>query len=707
MKRHFLYCLFLLIGFHVPSYGQLREFSFSNESDFFFTDHDYDSLLNIYVREAAKSIGAPAENLDHAFESQQAEILQALIPKLEKDFLKIEKAFPKEPVKGSKAYNNQLELYRSSLKMAIRQIVREESGIREALKQADLNDRVLLYEQSIELQAEGTLNVVENIKIFNGKDDNLNNQIKRGITRDFPTCYFNQLGLLSRVPFQLKSVKRNGVKEPYHTEDLKNGIRIYLGSANDYLEEGIHQYRIEYSTSNQLIFHANKDELYWNVNGTGWNFSMNEVRCQIRFPKSCQILEKQCYTGSQGSAAQDCGFAQLSNHSINFYSRSKLEAHEGLTIAVAVEKGVFESISPTTKWFNLLKDNWIFTLGILSVLGTFIINFLLWLKVGKDPKKGVIIPQFEPPIGMSPADVGYALQQKNSPQLFSAAIIDMAVNGCMDIQVDEEGWIFKKPTYLFLKRNVDDPKHSRYYEQYGFDADDLDGQKAEKGSYNSKIAGAYTKLENQLKSRIEVEKKQKSLFAIFRRNDHYLGLSILFWVLFIIAAISWIAVYRTPWTFIVTISSIIFLGIIIQIIFAKIMSAYTVEGRKQVDYIEGFKRYLSTTEQSIYDKLNPPDENLQLFEKYLPYAVALDIDNQWAERFKNQIEIAEEQGYQPSYYRFHSSGNMSSSSFMSSFAGSLSSTVASASTPPSSSSGGSSGGGFSGGGGGGGGGGGW
>jgi hypothetical protein len=134
MKRHFLYCLFLLIGFHVPSNGQLREFSFSNESDFFFTDHEYDSLLNIYVREAAKSIGAPAENLDHAFESQQAEILQALIPKLEKDFLKIEKAFPKEPVKGSKAYNNQLELYRSSLKMAIRQIVREESGIREALK---------------------------------------------------------------------------------------------------------------------------------------------------------------------------------------------------------------------------------------------------------------------------------------------------------------------------------------------------------------------------------------------------------------------------------------------------------------------------------------------------------------------------------------------------------------------------------------------
>lgn len=653
------------------------------------------------MREAAKSIGAPAGNLEQAFESQQAEILQALIPILEKNFLKIEKTFPKVPEKGTKVYRNQLQLYQNSIKLAIRQIIRQNTNIRKALTKVDLSDRILKYDQTISVQDDGTLNVVENISIYNGNDDNLNNQIKRGITRDFPTCYFNQLGLLSKIPFQLKSVKRNGEDEPYHTEDLKNGIRIYLGSANEYLKEGIHFYRIEYSTNNQLIFHANKDELYWNVHGTGWNFSMNKVRCEIRFPKSCQIIEKQCYNGTQGSTAQDCGFEQLSNHSILFYSRSKLEAREGLTIAVAVEKGVFDSITPTTKWMNHLKDNWIFTLGILSVLGTFIIDFFVWFKVGKAPKKGVIFPQLEPPPGMSSADVGYALQQKYSPQLSSAAIIDMAVNRCLDIQVNEEGWIFKTPTYLFQKRNADDPKYDRYDEQYGFDADDLDGQKAEKGRYNSKIAGAYTKLENQLKARIEAEKKQKSTFSIFRRNDYYIGLSILFWVLFVIAAFSWVGVYRTPWPFIVSMTSIMVLGILIQIIFVKIMSAYTAEGRKLVDHLEGFKRYLSTTEQSIYDKLNPPDENLQLFEKYLPYAVALDIENQWAERFKSQIEIAEGQGYQTSYCRFHSSGNISSSSFMSTFAGSLSSTLASASTPPSCSSGGSSGGGFSGGGGGG------
>jgi uncharacterized membrane protein len=75
--------------------------------------------------------------------------------------------------------------------------------------------------------------------------------------------------------------------------------------------------------------------------------------------------------------------------------------------------------------------------------------------------------------------------------------------------------------------------------------------------------------------------------------------------------------------------------------------------------------------------------------------------------FRNIIDKAIQDGYEPSYYRGITAGSFDYSSFSSGISSGLSSTISSASTPPSESSGGSGGGGSSGGGGGGGGGGGW
>jgi hypothetical protein len=40
--------------------------------------------------------------------------------------------------------------------------------------------------------------------------------------------------------------------------------------------------------------------------------------------------------------------------------------------------------------------------------------------------------------------------------------------------------------------------------------------------------------------------------------------------------------------------------------------------------------YLAQAEQHIYNQLAPPEKTLDLFEKYLPYAVALNVQNEWA-----------------------------------------------------------------------------
>lgn len=88
--------------------------------------------------------------------------------------------------------------------------------------------------------------------------------------------------------------------------------------------------------------------------------------------------------------------------------------------------------------------------------------------------------------------------------------------------------------------------------------------------------------------------------------------------------------------------------------------------------------------------LNPPEQTPELFERFLPYALALDVEQAWAEKFSAVLARAGEEGrpYQPAWY----SGSSWSS------AGAFASSLSSSSTAPGSSSGGG-GGGSSGGGG--------
>jgi uncharacterized membrane protein YgcG len=139
------------------------------------------------------------------------------------------------------------------------------------------------------------------------------------------------------------------------------------------------------------------------------------------------------------------------------------------------------------------------------------------------------------------------------------------------------------------------------------------------------------------------------------------------------------------------------------------ISAPTPEGRAILDRIAGFKQYLSITERERLDRMTMPQDTPEVFEKYLPYAIALGVENKWANRFASVLAAAQARGDErQGFYWYSGRGNPWSnpSLFVNSVGASLASTISSASTAPGSSSG-SGGGGFSGGGGGGGGGGGW
>ena len=147
---------------------------------------------------------------------------------------------------------------------------------------------------------------------------------------------------------------------------------------------------------------------------------------------------------------------------------------------------------------------------------------------------------------------------------------------------------------------------------------------------------------------------------------------------------------------------------LLNVIFYQLLRAPTEMGQKLLDQIEGFRLYLSTAEEERLKVLHPPEKTPELFERYLPYALALDCENEWNAKFAAVLAAAAAAGAAgPAWYSGRQWNAGRSGGFTESLGRSLAASAAAASTAPGSSSSGSGGGGSSGGGGGGGGGSGW
>ena len=76
---------------------------------------------------------------------------------------------------------------------------------------SDFTDRILRFHTDIDVQKNGQVHVTEYITIYNGNGQGnaTNNDIQRGIVRDFPTVYTDKDGYKVKTGFSLKRVSRN------------------------------------------------------------------------------------------------------------------------------------------------------------------------------------------------------------------------------------------------------------------------------------------------------------------------------------------------------------------------------------------------------------------------------------------------------------------------------------------------------------------
>jgi hypothetical protein len=294
-------------------------------------------------------------------------------------------------------------------------------------------ERIIQFISDVSVQRDGDLIVTETIRV-----EAEGNVIRRGIFRDFPTIYPRPDGTRVEVGFHLESVTRNGSTENSVIERLSNGVRIRIGSADRLVPRGQHTYVIRYRTTRQIGFFDGYDELYWNVTGTGWVFPIDSAEARITLPEKVPFRQTAIYTGPQGARGRDATVVDQQPGRIVFPTTSSLPPRNGLTVAAAWQKGPVEPPSSARLAQYWLEDNRALVVAVIG-LGLLLAYYAFaWLRVGRDPPRGTIIPLFGPPDGISPAATRYLDRMSFDNGCFTAAIINLGVMGHLQI-VEKEG----------------------------------------------------------------------------------------------------------------------------------------------------------------------------------------------------------------------------------------------------------------------------
>lgn len=544
----------------------------------------------------------------------------------------------------------------------------------------------------IDVERDGDIVVTEQLTVTaEGRE------IRRGLLRDLPRyARDDQTG--GRLPYryEILSVTRDGERENFEVLDEGNAKQIRIGNANVFLEPGRYIYEIRYVVKNQIRYFDTFDEIYWNATGSYWAFPIEEAQARIRLPSGARIVSHDAYTGRLGAAGNDYRYV-AANDSHTFTTTRVLDVREGLTVSLAFEKGLIDGPSFRDKRWLWWARNGALAILFASFMGLFGFYYRSFDKVGRDPVKGPVFPQYAPPEGYSPAAAHHIYYRGlRGHKALVASLMQLGVKGVIEVDVEDKTF-GKDVTKLSLK-GLDNTPPDLSADSLALAEDLFDGRSriTLDGTENKTFTRDYTRFRKRIVDRYGS--------PYFKWNIGYLVLGVIGTVGALIFAINQANVW-THWHNLGILALVVLNGV-----FMYLIPAPTRKGQKIRTEIEGFKLYMETAEKLQLNAVEvgseaPPPMTTERYEAFLPYAVALGVEKPWTKHFERLIP-EEAANYNPHWSNMSGRSFGSVGSMTKGIVSGVSSGVSGA-MPQSSGSSGSGGGGFSGGGGGGGGGGGW
>ncbi len=516
----------------------------------------------------------------------------------------------------------------------------------------------------------------------------------RGIYRTIPIEYrtaqgFNYTLLLN--PISVTDESGRALRYENSRERHYRKFKIYVPGAQDAVRTVI----LRYQVLDGLKFFEDHDELYWNVTGDEWEVPIELATARILLPPGVTGLRALNFTGSYGSRQQDAD-VEIVGNGVEIRMRRRLAFHEGLTAVVGWDKGFVREPGAVAKAALFLRSNWPFAIP----LGAFGVMFWLWYTRGRDPRLRPIAPQYAPPEGLTPAEVGTLVDNSAKMRDITAMIVDLAVRGYILIEEKE------KPHLMGLWSNKDYTFHLRKkIEEWGSlkpHERELLGALFGPGAFESVDL---SELQNKFYKNLPGIRDR--IFDSLMAHRYYLHRPDKVRQAYLVGGV--IVGFAMVWggglvgqRFGIASLTMILTGIATGVVicgFSWFMPARTLDGTRALEGALGFEDFLGHVEA---DRMERTIKTPEMFEKFLPFAMALGVEKKWVTAFQD-IYRQPPAWYQGSYGpNFYPIGFVHDLDQMSERAGAVM-----ASAPRSSGGSGFGGGGFSGGGFGGGGGGGF
>ncbi len=551
-------------------------------------------------------------------------------------------------------------------------------------------DKIHQYNSDIVVNKDGSINVVEKILYDFGDVPG------HGIIRDLPVTYGSGADSVSVVFSDFSVTDESGNPYNFTQESDYYATSLKVGDS-DKTVIGQHWYYLKYRAHSVVGDFSDHDELYWNVTGNYWDANVESSVVTVTVPGGgVRGKSATCYSGEFGEANHDCTAEVVSDNSYKF-TLTKPVYGGGFTIVAGFEKGVidepaFLNVSSDPHYADVYVDGiffgnlvydlvklritpgehevlfklsmynnysekvnvvagetktvravleknafwefmsdifpWIlFGFGMLCV-------FLLWFFKGRDPKgRGVVMPLYEAPDKLSPGEVGVIYDEVAHLHDISASIVNMAVKGYLKIEKVEKD----KKWYRF----GDQSEYFFLLQKDATDAKDLE-------DFEKKIfAGIFPK---GCKSRVSMQSLGKRFYPVLPKvkealyksmvdrkyfdtnpDDRRWNYRIVGFFIIVITFISGIALS------ILLDSGFYMLIFVVGVVFfvvASYMPKKTIVGVEIYEKVLGFQMFLKATETDILKKMFSPMEYKGVFEKYLPYAMVLGVEKEWAKQFE-------------------------------------------------------------------------
>ena len=448
-----------------------------------------------------------------------------------------------------------------------------------------------------------------------------------GLYRTVPVVYRTPQGFDYRLflrPLAVTDGAGRPLRYEASSERHYRKFKIWIPDAQDAARTVIFRYRV----ANALRFFTDHDELYWNVTGDEWDVPIEAASAVIRLPTGATDVRSLAFTGSYGSRAQDADVRTLSD-GVDIAMRRPLAFHEGLTAVVGWSKDAVEEPGPLARALLFLRANWLFT----APLAVFALMLRLWYTRGRDPRLRPIVPRYEPPDGLSPAETGTLVDNRADLRDITSTLVDLAVRGCLVIEErDREGLLGLLASKDFtLRRRKDQPGDLKPHERavlHGIfvgrgDAVELSDLKNE---FYQELPGIRDRIFGALVGRGYYARRPDQV-----RTTYWVLAAIVGVAAFLAAALAangGVDILGAPP---ITIFVAGALSGAVVFAFGWVMPARTAAGAQALEGVLGFEEFLARVES---DRIARVEKTPAMFEKFLPFAMALGVEQKWARAFE-------------------------------------------------------------------------